>query len=69
MGAQKKDILEDMRKQAGCNFITDLLFCQWEVYRALRTFPLYSYSEEQRDELFRYVFHMDFADFREKYGA
>ena len=64
----KMDILEDMRERIGCDYIPDLLFRQWEVCRALKTFPLYQYSCEQREELFRYVFNMDYENFLEKYG-
>ena len=40
----KMDILEDMRERIGCDYIPDLLFRQWDVCRALKTFPLYQYS-------------------------
>lgn len=54
------DLFEDMRNRIGCVYISDLPYCKRAVWTELKRFPLSDYPEEQKQDFFRYVFHVDY---------
>lgn len=55
-------IFEDVCEKIGCTYISDLHFCQDKVKKTLKKMDLSSYSGEQMNDFFKYVFGVPYKD-------
>lgn len=52
-----KDIFEDMKKEVGCDYISDLPAHKEKLKQALKNIELHHYSKEQVQDFLEYIFY------------